>query len=278
MKSLYDKVSLAAGKCITQTYSTSFSLGIRCLHRRFRDPVYSIYGFVRLADEIVDSFHDYDKRMLLAQLSADTKSAIADGISINPVLNGFREVVDTYHLDGYLIDTFLQSMAMDLDCSNYSEKRYETYILGSAQVVGLMCLRVFTENDNVLFEQLKPAAMSLGAAFQKVNFLRDMKADHLDLGRVYFPGVNFSDFSAAQKRVIEADIEADFCAALDGIRKLPASSRFGVYTAYLYYRKLFTKIRNTPPSIILTDRVRIPDYQKLNLLAYSFIKNRLSII
>jgi len=278
MKTLFDEISVATSKQITRTYSTSFSLGIFCLGKKMHNAIYSIYGFVRLADEIVDSFHDYDKRALLAELKIQTAEAISRKISLNPVLNSFQEVVNRYHIERELIDCFLRSMEMDLSMQGHSQQSYDEYILGSAQVVGLMCLKVFTDGDVALYDRLKHAAMKLGAAFQKVNFLRDIRNDNYVLGRVYFPGVDLAHFSEQEKSKIEKDIESDFKEALCGIRQLPASSRFGVYTAYLYYWKLFSKIRAVPPAAIMNCRIRIPDYQKMNLLAYSYLKHSLRII
>lgn len=278
MKALFDTISIAASKNITRTYSTSFSLGIYCLHRPLRNPIYSIYGFVRLADEIVDSFHDYNKQELLDEFRTQTYQALDRRISLNPILNSFQHVVHTYKIDLELIDCFMDSMEMDLHMQDHSSSSYEQYILGSAQVVGLMCLNVFANGDKSIYEKLKEPAMKLGAAFQKVNFLRDIQDDNQLLGRVYFPGVNLEQFSQAQKQAIELEIDEDFNEALKGIKQLPASSRFGVYTAYVYYRKLFNKIKTTPPSDILRKRIRIPDYQKMNLLAYSYVKNSLRIL
>ena len=278
MKALFDKISAAASKNITKTYSTSFSIGIYCLNKKLHDGIYGIYGFVRLADEIVDSFHGYDKAALLEEFREETYKSIDRKISMNPVLNSFQQVVNDYKIDMELIDCFMDSMEMDLCVVGHDQSTYDKYILGSAQVVGLMCLKVFTQGDIDKYEELKPAAMSLGAAFQKVNFLRDIRDDKTVLGRIYFPGVDLNNFTAAEKETIERDIEADFNAALEGIRKLPASSKFGVYTAYIYYRKLFNKIRRMPASGIMHGRVRIPDYQKMNLLAYSYLKHSFRII
>lgn len=278
MKKLFDEISVASSAIVTRTYSTSFSLGIRCLHKKFHPAIYSIYGFVRLADEIVDSFHDFNKRELLADFTADTYKAINTGISLNPILNSFQHVVNDYSIDRELIDCFLASMEMDLRKTEHSAVSYQDYILGSAEVVGLMCLRVFTENNDSLFKQLKPAAMKLGAAFQKVNFLRDLKNDYEVLGRVYFPQVDLSVFSEKEKREIETDIEADFAAAITGIRQLPGSSRFGVYVAYIYYRNLFNKIKSVSSMHIMSERIRIPNARKLSLLASSYVKHSFRMI
>ena len=278
MKHLFDKISLDTSRHITRAYSTSFSIGIFCLGKRLHNAIYSIYGFVRLADEIVDSFHDYDKKKLLAEFRQQTYESIERGISLNPVLNSFQQVVKDYGIERDLVDCFLDSMEMDLSMQEHNVHTYERYILGSAQVVGLMCLRVFTEGDKGQYEHLKLPAMKLGSAFQKVNFLRDIRDDNKVLGRVYFPGVDLNAFTLADKIKIEQDIEIDFREALEGIKQLPHSSRFGVYTAYIYYRKLFNKIKEIAPSEILHKRVRIPDYQKMNLLAYSYVKNSLKIL
>lgn len=278
MKQIFDKVSRSISKTITRTYSTSFSLGIHCLHSRFHEPICAIYGFVRVADEIVDSFHGYPKQELLHELREQTYTAIERGISTNPVLHSFQEVVNKYQIEEELIECFLESMAMDLDRVEHNAASYQQYILGSAEVVGLMCLRVFTENDTALYDSLKPAAMRLGAAFQKVNFLRDLRADYKELGRSYFPMVDFDRFSEAEKVAIEREIEADFDAALEGIRLLPASSRFGVYVAYVYYRSLFSKIKSLSFSRIMQERIRINNYRKVGLLAGSYVKHSLGIL
>lgn len=278
MKELFDQISIASSTIVTKTYSTSFSLGIRCLNKKFHNAIYSIYGFVRLADEIVDSFHGYDKQELLADFKTGTYRAIEQGISLNPILNSFQQVVNDYGIERELTDCFLASMEMDLDQTAHCEDSYETYILGSAEVVGLMCLRVFTENNRELYQQLKPAAMKLGAAFQKVNFLRDLKNDYEVLGRVYFPQVDLSVFSEKEKKEIEQDIEADFIAALAGIKELPRSSRFGVYVAYIYYKSLFNKIKSVSSVNVMSERIRIPNAKKLGLLAGSYVKHSFGMI
>jgi len=278
MKELFDLISIASSTIVTKTYSTSFSLGIKCLHKKFHDAIYSIYGFVRLADEIVDSFHHYNKQELLEEFKAATYKAIDQKISLNPILNSFQHVVNNYKIEQELIDCFLASMEMDLQDKGHCAESYNTYILGSAEVVGLMCLHVFTENDKEMYAQLKPSAMRLGAAFQKVNFLRDLKADYEVLGRVYFPSVDLSVFSEKEKLEIEIDIEKDFTAALAGIKKLPRSSRFGVYVAYIYYRTLFNKIKSVSSVNIMSERIRIPNSQKLGLLAGSYVKHSFGMI
>jgi phytoene/squalene synthetase len=278
MKQLFDKISAACSKSITTTYSTSFSLGIKFLGRHMHAPIYAIYGFVRLADEIVDTFHEYDKAALLGELRNETWKAIERGISTNPVLQSFQTVVHKYGIDREHIECFLDSMEADLGVSSHTRDSYDKYILGSAEVVGLMCLRVFTEGNTKLYEDLKPAAMKLGAAFQKVNFLRDINADYNQLGRTYFPGVNFRHFSAWEKQQIQQEIEADFAEALAGIRKLPASSRGGVYLAYYYYRELFNKITKVAPEKIMNTRVRIPDHKKLALMFQSAVRLQLNML
>jgi 15-cis-phytoene synthase len=275
---LYNQVNLACSRLITTRYSTSFSLGIRMLEKRFRDPVYAIYGFVRYADEIVDTFHAYDKEVLFKEFTKDTWVAIERGISLNPVLHAFQQVVNEFDIDHELIRAFLHSMEMDLSESFYDQSSYQTYIYGSAEVVGLMCLQVFCEGDRQMYAQLKPHARSLGAAFQKVNFLRDMKDDFDVRGRVYFPGVDFKKFDAEAKAAIEEDIRQDFAHALEGIRKLPQGSRIGVYLAYRYYTKLFRKICKINPETILNQRVRINNARKVSILVRSVARHKLNLL
>lgn len=275
MKLLFDKLSVDVSKITTRAYSTSFSLGIYFLNRRLRDAIYSIYGFVRLADEIVDSFHSYDKEYLLAKFKQETYEAINLRISLNPILNSFQHAVRQYNISTELIETFLQSMQMDLEKVNYSPEKYDQYILGSAEVVGLMCLQVFTENDTTLYRELKPYAMKLGAAFQKVNFLRDIRDDYEILGRSYFPNIDISEFNSKAKKQIEYEIEEDFKMALRGIKKLPRSSKGGVYLAYVYYQSLFNKIKKLPAQRVLTERVRINNGHKIGLMLNSLLQNKL---
>lgn len=278
MKSLFDHVSVQCSRLTTRTYSTSFSLGIYFLDNRLHDPIYSIYGFVRFADEIVDSFDGYDKKTLLHKFKEETYEAIRSGISLNPILNAFQQVVRDYNIGHDLIETFLQSMEMDLEKIDYSQDTYEQYILGSAEVVGLMCLCVFTEGKKEQYNELKPFAMKLGSAFQKVNFLRDIKADYYTLGRMYFPNVNMQDFSPATKKEIIEDIEKDFENALMGIRKLPNSSKKGVYLAYVYYKSLLKKIKNTPAQQILSNRIRISNGEKFGLMLNSIFQYKLNLV
>ncbi len=278
MNNLFDLVSFKTSKMVTRKYSTSFSLGIYFLDKKFHDAIYAIYGFVRFADEIVDTFHDYDKEALLQKFKLDTYQAIEDGISLNPVLHSFQKVVNLYKIDLDLIETFLQSMEMDLSKQTYSQKQYEKYILGSAEVVGLMCLKIFVEGNNEAYENLKYYAMKLGSAFQKINFLRDLNADYFQLGRVYFPGVDMQQFDYNTKSAIEKDIELDFDLGYEGIRRLPKSSQLGVYVAYVYYYQLFKRIKNLPPSEILTKRIRIPNNKKIRLLFKSYIKHALNLL
>ena len=275
---LFDRVSIRCSKITTRMYSTSFSLGIHCIHKRLRDPIYAIYGFVRFADEIVDTFHDFNKEDLLARFKADTHSAIVERISLNPMLHSFQSAVNNYKIDNSIIEQFLKSMWMDLHKTDYNADELKEYIVGSAEVVGLMCLRVFCEGNNALYDKLSPFARSLGSAFQKVNFLRDLNADYNGLGRIYFPSVKMSQWDASCKRDVEKSIEDDFAEALEGIKRLPRTSRLGVYVAYVYYRSLFNKIKNTSADAVLKERIRIPASDKARLLAYSYVKHQLNMI
>lgn len=278
MKALFDKVSLQASKITTRSYSTSFSMGTRFLGPSVRDAVYAIYGFVRFADEIVDTFHDYDKQRLLDKFRKDTYEAIEDGISLNPILNSFQHAVREYGIERELIDTFLESMEMDLNKKEYSRKGYEQYILGSAEVVGLMCLRVFVQGDDELYKKLEYPAMRLGAAFQKINFLRDLKADYAEMGRTYFPGLDMATFNDEEKKRIEAEIEADFAEGYAGILQLPKNSRFGVYLAYLYFHQLLRKIQRVEAVDLMKSRIRIPDQKKYALFAESYVRHNLNLL
>lgn len=278
MKQLFDKVSYQASKITTKTYSTSFSLGILALHKSIRKPIYNIYGFVRFADEIVDSFHNYDKSKLFNKYKQDAFLAIEDKISLNPILNSFQETVNAYNIDLSLINNFLDSMEMDLSEKIYNEENYNNYIYGSAEVVGLMCLKVFVNGNETLYNKLRPSASSLGSAFQKVNFLRDANTDYSLLGRTYFPDVQMNNFSQADKLKIEKDIEIDFKDALVGIKMLPRFSRGGVYLSYLYYYHLFRRIKAVPSSKVLEERIRIPSIEKIFLMLKSILKNELNII
>lgn len=278
MKALFDNVSYRCSKLTTTSYSTSFSLGIKGLKRKFHNPIYAIYGFVRFADEIVDSFHGYQKEELLAQFKQDTWTAIEAGISLNPILNSFQHVVHQYNIDRELIETFLRSMEMDLDQTAYDQAGFEEYILGSAEVVGLMCLKVFVEGDEKKYEALKYNAMRLGSAFQKINFLRDLNADYVGLGRAYFPGIDIENLTDEAKQQIEADIAKDFHDGFEGIKRLPKGSRFGVYLAYMYYLALFRKIRSLPSSNILSERIRIPDPKKYALMLGSYVRHQFNVL
>ena len=279
MKDFYDNVSSECSKLVTQRYSTSFSLGTRLLSNSIRSHVYNIYGFVRFADEIVDSFHDFNKFELLNRFEEDLMHAIKNKISLNPILNSFQFTVKEKRIDLELIEAFLKSMRMDLSKNNYNTREeYHEYIYGSADVVGLMCLKVFVNGDNLNYIKLKPYAMSLGSAFQKVNFLRDLNADFNNLDRTYFPNLDVSSFDEDSKLTIINEIEEDFNHALKGIFMLPESSRLGVYTAYKYYRKLLVKLKNTPSIKIQSARVRVPNYQKMSVLAQSFLKFHLNLI
>jgi 15-cis-phytoene synthase len=278
MKQLFDTLSLEMSAMTTKRYSTSFSTGVHFLSKDLQAPIHAIYGFVRFADEIVDSFHDYNKEDLLAEFKVETYKAIERGISLNPILNSFQWTVNKYQIDPELIDIFLQSMEMDLKISTYEQKIYEQYILGSAEVVGLMCLKVFVRGDNEVYKQLKDSAMKLGSAFQKINFLRDLNADYFQLGRTYFPEMNFDLFDCEMKKKIEKEIEIDFQAGYEGIKKLPKDARFGVYIAYRYYIKLFYKIRKTEAQIILNQRIRIPNNKKVRLLFTSYLRHNLNML
>lgn len=277
-KEQFDKVSIETSRLTTKAYSTSFSIGIRCLATELRNPIYSIYGFVRFADEIVDSFHDFDKSALLTRFRNDTMTAIDERISLNPILNSFQATVHQFNIALPLVDTFLDSMEMDLTNTSYDNKAFAEYVLGSAEVVGLMCLHVFCNRDMQMYENLKPYAMRLGAAFQKINFLRDLNADYKGLGRVYFPDVDIDQFDEPSKKKIETSIKEDFDVAFEGIRKLPRSSKLGVYVAYVYYLALFKKIRNTPSAFVMKERIRIHNRQKLSILCYSYVKHQLNLI
>jgi len=278
MKALYDQVSVECSKLTTKRYSTSFSLGIRFLNKRLHNPIYAVYGFVRFADEIVDTFDGYNKKYLLDKFKKDTYESIEHRISLNPILNAFQKVVHEYGIEMSLIDTFLKSMEMDLDKIDYNSELYNEYILGSAEVVGLMCLHIFTEGDKELYLKLKPTAMKLGAAFQKVNFLRDMKHDYQVLGRTYFPLVDMTIFTQKEKTEIELDIENDFKEALKGIQQLPPSSRAGVYLAYYYYKKLFLKIKKSSPNKVLNERIRITNTRKVGLMFNSMVRYRMNLL
>lgn len=278
MKMLFDELSQEVSKAVTKKYSTSFSLGILALSPSIRPGIYAIYGYVRLADEIVDSFHDYNKQLLLEKLKEQTWHALDEGISLNPILQSFQETVNKYRIDRALIERFLKSMQMDLAPVDYNTEKYKEYILGSAEVVGLMCLQVFVEGNAEAYNALKPYAMKLGSAFQKVNFLRDLKDDYKILGRTYFPDIDMEVFDHRIKSSIENDIESEFKEALVGIKKLPVSSKFGVYLAYKYYLSVLHKIKQTPAQKILKERIRIPNGQKLSLMMSSYFQYKLSIL
>ena len=275
---LYHEVCRKCSRLVTNKYSTSFSLGIKALDKSLHDPIYAIYGFVRFADEIVDTFHEFDKATLLEEFKVDTYKAIDQRISLNPILHAFQEVVNQYNIEHELIDAFLDSMEMDLFFDRYECSKYKQYIYGSAEVVGLMCLRVFVKGDQDSYEKLRAPACRLGSAFQKVNFLRDMKSDYHERGRVYFPGVSYQSFTQKEKTEIEADIEKDFQLAYQGILNLPKCARFGVYTAYKYYISLFNKIKQTSVESVLEERIRIPNEKKFYLLCSSAVKNQLKMI
>lgn len=278
MIKLFHQVSQECSRITTELYSTSFSSSIRLLHKDLRTPIFNIYGFVRFADEIVDTFHEFDKEKLLADFKKATYEAIEQKISLNPILHSFQLTVNEYNIDHALIDAFLKSMEMDLGKKQYDLNGYEEYIYGSAEVVGLMCLYVFCNGDKNSHEHLKPYACSLGSAFQKVNFLRDLKADFEGLDRMYFPGCDFSNFTQEDKIKIEQDIQRDFDHAYEGIVQLPLKARFGVYVAYKYYLSLFKKIKKLQPQKILDTRVRIPDHGKVFILAKAGIRSQLNLL
>ena len=279
MKSIFDHISNESCRSITRAYSTSFSAAVRMLSPRIRQDIYNIYGFVRLADEIVDTFHDYDKEQLFALFENDMDNALRDGISLNPVLNAFQHTVAKYQIPRHLIDSFMKSMRADLYKKEYKNvAEYNEYIYGSADVVGLMCLKVFTGNDEAKYEQLKEPAMRLGSAFQKINFLRDLKDDTEGLDRNYFPALNLQEMDDNIKRQIIEEIEADLNEGFKGIIMLPAEAKFGVYTVYVYYKKLLKKQKNPPPLKIRSTRIRVPDYQKLGLLAKCYLDCRFNFV
>lgn len=279
MKAIFDTISFECSRNVTKSYSTSFATAVKMLSPTIRQDIYNIYGFVRFADEIVDSFHDYDKETLFDLFEQDLFRALKDGISLNPVLNSFQHTVKKYDISIDLIKAFLESMKLDLVKAEYKTvQEYEEYIYGSADVVGLMCLKVFVKGDRAKYEELKQSAMKLGSAFQKVNFLRDLKADFEDLSRTYFPNTNLNRLDEVSKNQIIADIESDFRAGYEGISKLPLEAKLGVYTAYVYYKTLLQKLKKTPSAEIKNARIRVPDYEKLGLFAKCYFSYKLNII
>ena len=279
MKSIFDNVSFDCSVKVTKAYSTSFSSAVKMLAPSIRQDIYNIYGFVRFADEIVDTFHDYDKEALFSQFENELSLALSQKISLNPILNSFQHTVNKYNIPMELIDAFMHSMKLDLHKSVYTtEEEYNQYIYGSADVVGLMCLKVFVNGNDEKYEELKYSAMRLGSAFQKVNFLRDLKADYEDLSRTYFPNTDLSRLDEASKQQIINEIQADFDAGFEGIQKLPLEAKFGVYTAYIYYKKLLSKLKKTPSLEIKNTRIRVPDYEKVGLLAKCYLNYRLNIL
>ena len=279
MKALFDTVSHQCSKTVTKSYSTSFSLATKMLSNSIRQDIYNIYGFVRFADEIVDSFHDYDKETLFNNFENDLKLALDQKISLNPILNSFQETYHKYGIEKHLVDSFMGSMRLDLHKSTYlSAEEYKAYIYGSADVVGLMCLKVFVKGDVLKYESLKDSAMSLGSAFQKVNFLRDLKADYEDLSRTYFPNTDLSKLDEVSKQEIISDIENDFTLGLQGIKQLPIEAKFGVFMAYRYYNQLLKKLKKTPALEIRSTRIRVPNYKKFELLTRSYVKYQLNLM
>jgi phytoene/squalene synthetase len=279
MKPLFDTISFECSKNVTRTYSTSFSSAVKMLAPTIRQDIYNIYGFVRFADEIVDSFHDYNKEDLFAMFEKDLEAALHNKISLNPILNSFQHTVHKFQIPESLIDSFMKSMKMDLVKTNYAtDDEYKEYIYGSADVVGLMCLKVFVNGDDAKYQELEKSAMRLGSAFQKVNFLRDLKADHEDLSRTYFPNTDLNQLDEVSKNEIISEIEADFEAGYKGIVGLPIEAKFGVYTAYIYYKKLLSKLKKTPSAEIKNTRIRVSDYQKFQLFAKCYFTYKLNSI
>ncbi|MGL2963720.1 phytoene/squalene synthase family protein [Flavobacterium sp. RSB2_4_14] len=279
MKSIFDTISFDCSRNVTKSYSTSFSAAVKMLAPSIRQDIYNIYGFVRFADEIVDTFHDYNKEVLFEMFEKDLASALENKISLNPILNSFQHTVHRYNIPMSMINAFMKSMKLDLHKSEYKTvDEYNEYIYGSADVVGLMCLKVFVNGNDTKFLELEQSAMRLGSAFQKVNFLRDLKADYEDLNRTYFPNTDLSKLDEHSKNEIIKEIEADFHAGFEGILKLPMEAKFGVYTAFVYYKKLLSKLKKTPSTEIKNTRIRVPDYQKFGLMAKCYVNYRLNLL
>ncbi len=279
MKALFDTVSYNCSKIVTKSYSTSFSMATKMLSKSIRQDIYNIYGFVRFADEIVDSFHNYNKEALFNSFSIDLERALQDKISLNPILNAFQYTYHKSNIDKHMVDSFMKSMRLDLHKKTYlTDKEYKEYIYGSADVIGLMCLKVFVQGNQTKYDELKECAMSLGSAFQKVNFLRDLKADYEQLERTYFPNTDLKNLDEASKINIIKDIESDFEKGLDGIKRLPIEAKFGVFMAYRYYSKLLEKLKKTPALEIKNARIRVPNYKKVELLTRSYVKYQLNLI
>ncbi len=273
MIELFHRSSFDCSRRVTEVYSTSFTLGIKALDKKYHDAIYGVYGFVRLADEIVDTFHDWDKGTLLNKFREDTFTAIKEKISLNPILHAFQLTVHKYNIDLELIEAFLKSMEMDLYTSNYKQQNYVEYIYGSAEVVGLMCLKIFCEGETHLYDKLKESARYLGSAFQKVNFLRDLQADYVERGRIYFPDIDFSNFCHNQKSSIEKEIQSDFEKAYQGILLLPEAAKFGVYLAYKYYLNLFNKICKTEAAKVMQTRIRVSDSKKISMWVSAYFRS-----
>lgn len=279
MKALFDSVSHQCSKVVTTSYSTSFSLATKMLAKSIRQDIYNIYGFVRFADEIVDTFHDYDKETLFNNFEEELELALKNKISLNPILNAFQHTYHNYNIEKHMVDAFMKSMRLDLSKTKYkTDQEYKEYIYGSADVVGLMCLKVFVKGDNEQYEKLKDTAMSLGSAFQKVNFLRDLKADHELLDRTYFPNTDLNNLTEEDKLFIINDIENDFKEGLNGIKQLPIEAKFGVFMAYRYYHQLLKKLKKTPALDIKNTRIRVPNYKKAELLTRSYVKYQLNLL
>ena len=279
MKTLFDSVSYNCSKVVTQSYSTSFSMATKMLSSCIRQDIYNIYGFVRFADEIVDSFHDYNKAELFENFELDLERALKDKISLNPILNAFQHTYHKHNIEKHMVDSFMKSMRLDLHKSTYlTEREYKDYIYGSADVVGLMCLKVFVKGNNEKYDALKDTAMSLGSAFQKVNFLRDLKADYDDLERTYFPNTDLNNLDELSKQDIIEDIEKDFSEGLKGIKQLPIEAKFGVFMAYRYYNQLLKKLKKTPALEIKNARIRVPNYKKVEILTRGYVKYQLNLM
>ena len=279
MKTIFDNVSYDCSKIVTQSYSTSFALATKMLAPSIRKDIYNIYGFVRFADEIVDSFHEFNKKELFNNFEKELHNSLENKISLNPILNSFQHTYHQYAIPRHLVDAFMKSMRMDLEKQVYTtQAEFEEYIYGSADVVGLMCLRVFVNGNDQQYETLKQSAMALGSAFQKVNFLRDLKADYENLSRSYFPNTNLLQLDEASKNRIIEEIKDDFFRGYEGIVKLPNDAKFGVYTAYKYYYQLLKKLQKTPSTEIKNARIRVPNYQKFGLLASSYVNYKLNLV
>tara|TARA_B110000259_G_scaffold34172_1_gene38046 strand:+ start:126 stop:965 length:840 start_codon:yes stop_codon:yes gene_type:complete len=279
MKELFDSISNESATLITKKYSTSFSIAVRLLAPDIRQAIYNIYGFVRVADEIVDSFEGYPKEELLNRFEEEYQYAIETGISTNPVINAFQKTVKEYNIEAKLVESFLKSMRADLNKQVYeNQEEIDEYIYGSADVVGLMCLKVFVKGDQEKYLNLKKPAMKLGSAFQKVNFLRDLNEDFENLNRSYFPNINPNKLSETDKKKVLTEIKKDFEEAYVGIVKLPKEAKLAVYVAYKYYSNLLYKIEKTPSAILKERRIRVSNPKKMYLLIVSYFNFKLKMV